>query len=145
MDNLRIGLIGYGEVGRIFSAGFKPGAAWSGAWDLKFADPAQRDEPLAHAAAQGIEACDGVASLCARSTLVISAVTASNTLAVAQAAAAHIRPGSFFLDLNSASPGTNAPATAWSMIMFSSLYGGMPSGIGRPGLFTPVLTASPWS
>src|SRR3989338_8969377 len=93
MDNLRIGLIGYGEVGRIFSAGFKPGAAWSGAWDLKFADPAQRDEPLAHAAAQGIEACDGVASLCARSTLVISAVTASNTLAVAQAAAAHIQPG----------------------------------------------------
>src|SRR3990167_6149315 len=112
MDNLRIGLIGYGEVGRIFSAGFKPGAAWSGAWDLKFADPAQRDEPLAHAAAQGIEACDGVASLCARSTLVISAVTASNTLAVAQAAAAHIQPGSFFLDLNSASPGTKQRAAA---------------------------------
>lgn len=108
MNELHIGLIGYGEVGRIFSAGLRAVAAW----DLKFADPAQRDEPLAHAAAQGIEACDGVASLCARSTLVISAVTASNTLAVAQAAAAHIQPGSFFLDLNSASPGTKQRAAA---------------------------------
>ena len=108
VDALRIGLIGYGEVGRIFGAGLNAAAAW----DLRFADPAQRDEPLAHAAAQGIEACDGVASLCARSTLVISAVTASSTLAVAQAAAADIQPGSFFLDLNSASPGTKQRAAA---------------------------------
>ncbi|MDG5977639.1 6-phosphogluconate dehydrogenase [Hydrogenophaga taeniospiralis CCUG 15921] len=108
MDNLRIGLIGYGEVGRIFSAGLKATAAW----DLKFADPAQREEPLAHAAALGVEACDGVASLCAKSTLVISAVTASSALAVAQAAAPHLRPGSYFLDLNSASPGTKQRAAA---------------------------------
>ncbi len=108
MDSLRIGLIGYGEVGRIFSAGLKATAAW----DLKFADPAQREEPLAHAAALGVEACDGVASLCAKSTLVISAVTASSALAVAQAAAPHLRPGSYFLDLNSASPGTKQRAAA---------------------------------
>jgi 3-hydroxyisobutyrate dehydrogenase-like beta-hydroxyacid dehydrogenase len=108
VDPLRIGLIGFGEVGRIFGAGLNAAAAW----DLKFADPAQRDEALAHAVAQDMEACDGVASLCARSTLLISAVTASNTLAVAQAAAAHIRPGSFFLDLNSASPGTKQRAAA---------------------------------
>ena len=108
MDSLRIGLIGYGEVGRIFSAGLKATAAW----DLKFADPAQREEPLAHAAALGVEACDGVASLYAKSTLVISAVTASSALAVAQAAAPHLRPGSYFLDLNSASPGTKQQAAA---------------------------------
>lgn len=108
MDSLRIGLIGYGEVGRIFSAGLKATAAW----DLKFADPAQREEPLAHAAALGVAACDGVASLCAKSTLVISAVTASSALAVAQAAAPHLRPGSYFLDLNSASPGTKQQAAA---------------------------------
>ena len=112
MSDLRIGMIGYGEVGRIFSAGLKPGAAWTGAWELKFADPAQRDEPLAHAAAAGVAACDGVATLCAQSSLVISAVTASSTLAVAQAVAPHIRPGSFFLDLNSASPGTKQQAAA---------------------------------
>jgi 3-hydroxyisobutyrate dehydrogenase-like beta-hydroxyacid dehydrogenase len=48
--------------------------------------------------------------LCEQADLLISAVTASNTLAVAQAAAEHIRPGSIFLDLNSASPGTKQQA-----------------------------------
>ena len=112
MDDLRIGLIGYGEVGRIFTAGLQERAAWAGAWDVKFADPAQRNEPLAHAAAAGVAVCDSFAALCAQANLVISAVTASNTLAVAQAAAPHIRPGSFFLDLNSASPGTKQQAAA---------------------------------
>ena len=42
--------------------------------------------------------------------LVISAVTASQTLAVAQAAAAGLATGAFFLDFNSASPGAKAQA-----------------------------------
>ncbi len=112
MNDLRIGLIGYGEVGRIFTSGLKSSSSWVGAWDLKFADPARQAEPLAHAAAAGLVACDSVAALCAQSTLLISAVTASNTLAVAEAVAPHIRPGSVFLDLNSASPGTKQKAAA---------------------------------
>ena len=60
MNDLRIGLIGYGEVGRIFTAGLKPASAWTGAWDLKFADPARQAEPLAHAAAAGIVVGFGV-------------------------------------------------------------------------------------
>lgn len=112
MQRPRIGLIGYGKVGRIFTAGLKDRAAWTGAWDLKFADPVRREEPLAQAAAAGVTACDGVAALCAQADLVISAVTASNALAVAREAAARIRPGSAFLDLNSASPGTKQQAAA---------------------------------
>jgi 3-hydroxyisobutyrate dehydrogenase-like beta-hydroxyacid dehydrogenase len=112
MDSVRIGSIGYGEVGRIFCAGLKPQAAWVGAWDQKLADPAQREEPLAHAAVAGVTACDGVAALCAQANLILSAVTASSTLAVAEAVSPHIRPGSFFLDLNSASPGTKQRAAA---------------------------------
>lgn len=107
-----LGLVGYGEVGRIFTAGLGPQVDWTGAWDVKFDDPAARDEALAHAAAHGVEACDGVAALCDKATLIISAVTASSTLAVAREVAAHIRPGSFFLDLNSASPGTKREAAA---------------------------------
>ena len=57
-------------------------------------------------------ACDSMAQLCQSADLVISAVTASNTLAVAQAAAAHMQPGAVFLDLNSASPGTKQQAAA---------------------------------
>ena len=51
-------------------------------------------------------------ALCEASDLVVSAVTASNTLAVAEEAARFIRPGAVFLDLNSASPGTKQKAAA---------------------------------
>jgi 3-hydroxyisobutyrate dehydrogenase-like beta-hydroxyacid dehydrogenase len=54
--------------------------------------------------------CDSVRQLCDKATLLISAVTASNTLAVAVEAARSIRPGTVFLDLNSASPGTKQAA-----------------------------------
>jgi len=105
-------MVGYGEVGRIFTAGLKHRVAGVSAWDLKFDASALRDVLLGHAAQAGVDACTSMADLCARADLVISAVTASNTLAVAQAAAPHIRPGAIFLDLNSASPGTKQQAAA---------------------------------
>ena len=52
MQLQRIGLVGYGEVGRIFCAGLQPQVAQVAAWDLKFADPAsapaQQAQPQAH-------------------------------------------------------------------------------------------------
>jgi 3-hydroxyisobutyrate dehydrogenase-like beta-hydroxyacid dehydrogenase len=109
-----IGLIGYGEVGKTFSGGLKskPGVTAMGAWDLKFADAATQAAEWEHASDAGVTAHASMQSLCEASELIISAVTASNTLAVAQEAALHIRPGSVFLDLNSASPGTKAQAAA---------------------------------
>ena len=103
-----IGLVGYGEVGKIFSAGLrgKPGVESVHAWDLSFGDPGRREAELAHAASAGVHAQPSMQALCAASDLVISAVTASSTLAVAREAAPFLRPGSLFLDLNSASPGT---------------------------------------
>ena len=113
-SRIRLGLIGYGEVGKIFSASLKaqPGVAAVGAWDLKFARADTRAAERAHAAAAGVQAHDSAAALCAASALVISAVTASSTLAVAEEAARHIRPGTLFLDLNSASPGTKRQCAA---------------------------------
>ena len=109
-----IGMIGYGEVGKIFTAGLKSSVRTVSAWDLKF-DPAAASAPtreaeLAHAAQAGVQACLSMQALCEQADFVISAVTASNTLAVAQAAAPHLRSGAFFLDLNSASPGTKQQA-----------------------------------
>ncbi|MES2954754.1 MAG: DUF1932 domain-containing protein, partial [Pseudomonadota bacterium] len=105
-----LGMIGYGEVGKIFAAGLQGKVSDISAWDTKFDAPALREAQRAHAAQAGVAACTSVADLCARSDLLISAVTASNTLAVAQQAAPHIRPGTVFLDLNSASPGTKQQA-----------------------------------
>ena len=110
----RIGLIGYGEVGKIFSAGLvgQPGVVAMSVWDVKLAWPATQAAEQAHAARAGVVAQPSMQALCAASTLILSAVTASNTLAVAQEAAGFLRPGTVFLDLNSASPGTKQQCAA---------------------------------
>jgi 3-hydroxyisobutyrate dehydrogenase-like beta-hydroxyacid dehydrogenase len=112
MEVKRIGLVGYGEVGKIFAAGLKPAVAQVSAWDLKFAQPASAQAEQGHARQNGIRACGSMQELCEASELVISAVTASNTLAVAGEAARFVPPGTLFLDLNSASPGTKQQAAA---------------------------------
>ncbi len=108
----RVGLIGYGEVGRIFCAGLRPQLDAVAAWDLNFVDPVVRQAQRAYAGDAGVQACGSMAELCARAELLISAVTASNTLAVAEQCAQSLQPGSWFLDLNSASPATKQQAAA---------------------------------
>jgi 3-hydroxyisobutyrate dehydrogenase-like beta-hydroxyacid dehydrogenase len=112
MQVQRVGLAGYGEVGKIFAGGLRPQVAQLAAWDLKLAAPSTAGLERAHAAQAGVQACNSMAQLCGQSDLLISAVTASNTLAVAQEAAAFLQPGTVFLDLNSASPGTKQQAAA---------------------------------
>ena len=128
----RIGLIGYGEVGKIFAAALvgQAGVASVGAWDLKFARPDTAAAERDHAARAGVQAYDSAGSLCAASDLVISAVTASNTLAVAEAAAPHMAPGALLLDLNSASPGTKQQCAA--------LIGGAGAHYVEAGVMTSV-------
>jgi 3-hydroxyisobutyrate dehydrogenase-like beta-hydroxyacid dehydrogenase len=106
---LRIGVIGYGEVGKILAKALVgQRAGWVGAWDVLLRDPAQDAAMRAHAEAAGVEPCASAAALLERSRIVISAVTAANSFDVAREAAETIRPGTYFLDLNSASPGTKA-------------------------------------
>ena len=106
---LRAGLIGYGEVGKILSRALvEKRIGWVGAWDLLLRDAAHGRAMRAHAQDAGVEACASAAALLERSDVVVSAVTAANSDDVAREAADSIRPGTFFLDLNSASPGTKA-------------------------------------
>ncbi|MDX3905133.1 MAG: DUF1932 domain-containing protein [Pigmentiphaga sp.] len=111
--SITLGIIGFGEVGGIFGRGLrdKEGVDKVCAWDLKFGGDAGPTARQA-ATAEGIEPVGSMAALCQQATLLISAVTASNTLAVAEEAARHVRPGTLFLDLNSASPGTKRNAAA---------------------------------
>jgi len=104
---LKIGLLGYGEVGTILGRGLREkGVGWVGAWDLLFRDPAEAAAMKRRASEHGVEACGSLEDLLTRAEIVISAVTAANALDAAREAAAGIRPGTFFLDLNSASPST---------------------------------------
>jgi len=111
---IKLGIIGYGEVGRIFGRGLLPRTDIDriAAWDLRFADPATGEAAREAARADGMRVADGMADLCEGADLLISAVTASNTLDVAQDAARRVAAGARFLDLNSASPGTKQRAAA---------------------------------
>lgn len=112
MQVQRIGMIGYGEVGKTFCVGLRSQVPAVSAWDLKFNQTDAGERQRAHAHAADVVACASMAELCAQADLLISAVTASNTLAVAEEAARHLRPGAVFLDLNSASPGTKKQAAS---------------------------------
>lgn len=107
--SLRIGLVGYGEVGKILARALVGrGVDWVGAYDRLLADPTTAAPMRSHAEAAGVAALASLEALLARAEVVISAVTASQTLAVASDAARSIRRGAWFVDLNSASPGTKA-------------------------------------
>jgi 3-hydroxyisobutyrate dehydrogenase-like beta-hydroxyacid dehydrogenase len=109
---MRIGLIGYGEVGKIFAQALREGGAtWVGAYDILLKDPAAAPAMRAHAEHASVAALDSMSALLDRAEVVISAVTASQTLAVATEAAIAIRPGTWFLDVNSASPATKSAAS----------------------------------
>jgi 3-hydroxyisobutyrate dehydrogenase-like beta-hydroxyacid dehydrogenase len=105
MMAMQIGLIGYGEVGRILAEDLRAQGQAVSAYDLKA-------EVQAHAESYGVSWACSAAEMAARSDLLISAVTASQTVAVAEAASAGLKPGCFFLDMNSASPGAKARAAA---------------------------------
>lgn len=107
----RIGLVGYGEVGRILAEDLCAQGVAVSAFDLKLATDAG-SALREHAAVHGVTLADSHAALAAEADFIVSAVTASQTVAVAEACAPAIGQGAFFLDFNSASPGAKQRAAA---------------------------------
>jgi 3-hydroxyisobutyrate dehydrogenase-like beta-hydroxyacid dehydrogenase len=105
-----VGLVGYGEVGRILAEDLRArGLARINAYDVKLGGP--DEAPLReHAARHGVRFSDSHAELAADADLIVSAVTASQAVPVAQACAPAVRAGTWFLDFNSASPGAKIKA-----------------------------------
>ena len=106
-----IGLVGYGEVGRILAEDLRAQGVAVAAYDLKLAG-ADAAPLRAHARQYGVALADSHAQLAAGSDFIVCAVTASQTLAAAQACAAAMRDAAFYLDFNSASPGAKQQAAA---------------------------------
>ena len=137
-----LGIIGYGEVGGIFGRDLLPkegiDAIW--VWDLKFDGSPAGVAARAAAEADGMRVADGMADLCAQADLLISAVTASNTLAVAEAAAPHAKAGAQFLDLNSASPGTKERAAkAMEAVGVGYVEAGVMTSVPPYGIAVPIV------
>jgi 3-hydroxyisobutyrate dehydrogenase-like beta-hydroxyacid dehydrogenase len=108
---MNVALIGYGEVGRILAEDLRARGIAVSAYDVELdrehgqplrEHAAQHDVVLGAAHAQAVRGAD----------LVVSAVTASQAVAVAEACAPGLKPGAYFLDFNSASPGAKCRAAA---------------------------------
>ncbi len=108
-ETWKVGIVGYGEVGRILAEDLRAQGLAVAAYDLKLASP-QAAALLEHASQHGVTIAASHAELAAQADFIVSAVTASQTLAVARDCAAGIRPGTWFLDFNSASPGAKIEA-----------------------------------
>jgi len=105
----QVALAGYGEVGRILAEDLRARGVSVRAFDVKLA-AAAGDAMRAHATTQGVALSDSLRALAEGADLVVSAVTASQAVPVAQACAPGMGRGAFFLDFNSASPGAKIRA-----------------------------------
>ena len=106
---MQIAIIGFGEVGRILAEDLRAQDVPVAAFDLKLrgeAGEAMRE----HALRLGVHLAGSHEQAVAGADLVISAVTASQAVPVAQACAPGLAAGAFFLDFNSASPGAKIRA-----------------------------------
>jgi len=106
-----VALIGYGEVGRILAEDLRAGGAAVRAFDLALRGTAAG--PMReHAQRHGVTLTGDHGQAVRGAELVVSAVTASQAVAVADAVRPGLGHGAFFLDLNSASPGAKQQAGA---------------------------------
>lgn len=102
---LRIGLVGYGEVGRLLAEDLRAAGHAVSAYDLKLESPSsEADTMRVHAVAHGVELTTSATMVATPADLVISAVTAGRTVDAARGLAAGLKAGTFVLDLNAASP-----------------------------------------
>jgi 3-hydroxyisobutyrate dehydrogenase-like beta-hydroxyacid dehydrogenase len=108
MSTLHVCLLGLGEVGRVLAEDLRPQVAALTAWDIEF--PREASRPRDSAARLGIAVTRDVREAASNADVVISAVTAGQCIAAAQAAAPYLKPGAWYVDLNSVSPGTRLEA-----------------------------------
>jgi 3-hydroxyisobutyrate dehydrogenase-like beta-hydroxyacid dehydrogenase len=102
----RIAMVGFGEAGSILGEELAAADREVLAYDILFDVPASRGPMLEKARRAGVQTADSLSAAIADADLVISAVTATSSAAVAQAAGKAMRAGQIFLDINSCSPVT---------------------------------------
>jgi len=108
----RIGLIGFGEAGGIIAQDLAAQGVVVQVYDCLLDAPDTRVELVAKAERLGVQLYDSAEDAVRLVPLVISAVTAGSALNVASTAAAAMRPGQLFMDINSVAPATKQAASA---------------------------------
>jgi 3-hydroxyisobutyrate dehydrogenase-like beta-hydroxyacid dehydrogenase len=105
-----VGLVGYGEVGRILAEDLRRQDVKVLAFDVKLRSDEGGGPLRDHASHHGVRLTASHAELAAQSDLVVSAVTASQAVPGAEACAGTVKRSAWFLDFNSASPGAKQRA-----------------------------------
>jgi 3-hydroxyisobutyrate dehydrogenase-like beta-hydroxyacid dehydrogenase len=108
----RIAIVGFGEVGGIFGTDLARQGIEVSVFDILLASESHRQRMLAKAGNCGVKAEDSLGDCLRDSDLVISAVTASSALDVAEEAGPLLHRQQMFLDINSVSPQTKRKAFA---------------------------------
>jgi 3-hydroxyisobutyrate dehydrogenase-like beta-hydroxyacid dehydrogenase len=107
MPNVKptLSFIGFGEAGQAIAAGLhEAGVEHMSAWDILF--PQAEGEKLRRAGeASGVRCASSAADAVRNADIVISAVTAASSVEAVQSVKPHLGGSSFFLDINSVSPG----------------------------------------
>jgi 3-hydroxyisobutyrate dehydrogenase-like beta-hydroxyacid dehydrogenase len=118
---VRIALIGYGEVGGILGRALAALDSHSSqtatraalrTFDRLFDDPACADGIRQRAVADGVEPAASAGDAVAGADLILSAVTADQTMAATKSVLSALKSGAFYVDVNSASPRTKADCAA---------------------------------
>src|SRR5688572_27771890 len=104
-----IALIGFGEAGMAF-AGALRGRVAMRAFDIKTLDPATAPDKWEDYRRLGVSGAASLAEALAGADLVLSLVTADQTLVTARQAALSIAAGALYCDFNSAAPATKTEA-----------------------------------
>ena len=102
----RVSIIGFGEVGGIFGADLAAADVAVTVFDILLNKEQSREAMLKKSKTANVRAVDSLREAVLDAELIIAAVTASSAPAVAKEAAAVLKPGQFYLDLNSVSPET---------------------------------------
>jgi 3-hydroxyisobutyrate dehydrogenase-like beta-hydroxyacid dehydrogenase len=137
----RLAFIGFGEVGQTFAKGLsgKDGVSVA-AYDLKFGIPEMQGTMVDRAEALGVRVAADAADAARDARVVISAVTAAAAGDVARAAAAYLKPGQIFLDINSASPSTKRTAAGHVAASGADFVeGAVMAAVAGPGIKVPIL------
>ncbi len=135
---MKIALIGFGEVGQTFAAGFlKNDGVSISAFDIAFGhNAALRDR----AEALGVEAAGSAALAAVGADVIVSAVTADQCEAVAQEASTYLSAEQILFDVNSASPNTKRRAAQHITARGGSyVEGAVMAAVLAPKLAVPIL------
>jgi 3-hydroxyisobutyrate dehydrogenase-like beta-hydroxyacid dehydrogenase len=140
-----VAFIGFGEVGQTFARGLLArGDVTVQAWDILFPDAARGATLRERASALGVRLAPGAAGAARGADVVVSAVTASDVLAVAEEAAGYLGAGQIFLDVNSAAPETKRRAAGIVQAAGADyVEAAVMAPVLAPGLAVPILAGGP--